>query len=55
LARAIRFWLKLGFINFGGPAARRRDGRGEVAWVERRLVLGPDRMTGFHVRFMCMR
>jgi hypothetical protein len=26
-----------------------------VAWVERRLVLGPDRMTGFHVRFMCMR
>ena len=50
LARAFRFWLKLGFINFGGPSGQIATMQQEL--VERKRWIGPQRFL--HALNYCM-
>jgi chromate transporter len=50
LAEALRFWLKLGFVNFGGPTAQIAIMHDEV--VERRRWIDEDRFL--HALSFCM-
>ena len=50
LSEALRFWLKLGFINFGGPTGQIAIMHDEL--VERRRWIGEDRFL--HALSYCM-
>jgi chromate transporter len=50
LPRAFRFWLKLGFINFGGPSGQIATMQNEL--VERKRWIGPQRFL--HALNYCM-